>query len=173
MTVIKYGLAGLSFAYLLIQTKTQNGYRVPAFATAYALSGWMVANQLNLMWLDAVIILPLVILGIERLAEKNRLTTYIPWLTSILVINYYMAYMVCLFLIGYFLWTACRHFTTWSNFWRFTRNFTIGSITSAFYQPSSYFLRTFHCLVVRPSIPSPSSNSNLSTFHQKRLLNSF
>ncbi|WP_235786770.1 YfhO family protein [Secundilactobacillus oryzae] len=131
MTVIKYGLAGLSFAYLLIQTKTQNGYRVPAFATAYALSGWMVANQLNLMWLDAVIILPLVILGIERLAEKNRLTTYIPWLTSILVINYYMAYMVCLFLIGYFLWTACRHFTTWSNFWRFTRNFTIGSITSA------------------------------------------
>jgi len=131
LTVLKYGLAGLSFGYLLLQTKSQSGYRVPLFATAYALSGWMIANQLNLMWLDAVIILPLIVLGIEKLETSGRLTTYVPWLAALLIINYYMAYMVCLFIIGYYLWASVRHFTSWRTFFKTTLKFIAGSLTSA------------------------------------------
>nr|WP_252904354.1 YfhO family protein [Secundilactobacillus silagei] len=61
ITILKYGAAGLSFAWLLMKTKVQKHLPVLAFSTSYALMGWMVANQLNLMWLDAVIILPLII----------------------------------------------------------------------------------------------------------------
>lgn len=57
----------------------------------------MIANQLNLMWLDAVIILPLIIWGLLKLVSVGQIRTYVIWLTALLIINYYMAYMVCLF----------------------------------------------------------------------------
>lgn len=104
ITVLKYGAAGLSFAWLLMKTKVQNHLPVLAFSTSYALMGWMIANQLNLMWLDAVIILPLIIWGSIQLVDTGKMRTYVAWLAALLIINYYMAYMVCLFAGLFFLW---------------------------------------------------------------------
>ncbi|WP_235995058.1 YfhO family protein [Secundilactobacillus yichangensis] len=104
ITILKYGAAGLSFAWLLMKTKVQNHLPVLAFSTSYALVGWMIANQLNLMWLDAVIILPLIIWGIIQLVDTGKMRTYVVWLAALLIINYYMAYMVCLFAGLFFLW---------------------------------------------------------------------
>lgn len=104
ITILKYGAAGLSFAWLLMKTKVQKHLPVLAFSTSYALMGWMVANQLNLMWLDAVIILPLIIWGIIRLVDTGKMRVYVGWLAALLIINYYMAYMVCLFAGLFFLW---------------------------------------------------------------------
>ncbi|MFC6254775.1 YfhO family protein [Secundilactobacillus hailunensis] len=104
ITILKYGAAGLSFAWLLMKTKVQKHLPVLAFSTSYALMGWMVANQLNLMWLDAVVILPLIIWGIIRLVDTGKMRTYVGWLAALLIINYYMAYMVCLFAGLFFLW---------------------------------------------------------------------
>ncbi|NLR19470.1 YfhO family protein [Lactobacillus sp. LC28-10] len=104
ITILKYGAAGLSFAWLLMKTKVQPHLPVLAFSTSYALMGWMVANQLNLMWLDAIIILPLIIWGIIRLVDTGKIRFYVGWLAALLIINYYMAYMVCLFAGLFFLW---------------------------------------------------------------------
>ena len=49
LTLVRYGLAGLTFAWLLLRTRLQNGFRIWAFSTAYALNGWMIANQLNMI----------------------------------------------------------------------------------------------------------------------------
>lgn len=104
ITVLKYGAAGLSFAWLLMKTKVQKHLPVLAFSTSYALMGWMIANQLNLMWLDAVIILPLIVWGIIQLVDTGKIRTYVGWLAALLIINYYMAYMVCIFAGLFFLW---------------------------------------------------------------------
>lgn len=104
LTILRYGLAGLSFAWLLDRTGIQQGPRIWAFSTAYALNGWIVANQLNLIWLDALIILPLIIWGLIKLTQGRGCGTYIGWLAVMLIDNYYMAWMICLFTVLFFLW---------------------------------------------------------------------
>jgi len=113
MTILKYGCAGLAFAWLLTKTRTQRGWLVPIFSTAYAMMGWMVANQLNLIWLDTTAILPLVILGLERLFKTGKIRWFAGWLTVMLIDNYYMGYMVILFSCLYWLYAATKY---WQNF---------------------------------------------------------
>ncbi|UQS86682.1 YfhO family protein [Nicoliella spurrieriana] len=110
MTLIKYGLAGLSFGYLLFKRTKTNLALIPAWATMYALNGWIIANQLNLIWLDAMYMLPLVVLGIERLVDTGRIRTYLISLAMMLFINYYMAYMVCIFSVIYFAYYATTQY---------------------------------------------------------------
>ncbi|AVK62898.1 hypothetical protein C5Z26_01630 [Lactobacillus sp. CBA3606] len=113
VTVLKYGCAGLAFAWLLTKTQTQKGWLVPTFSTAYAMMGWMVANQLNMIWLDTVAILPLVILGLERLFKTGKVRWFAGWLAVMLIDNYYMGYMVVLFACLYWLYGATKY---WQNF---------------------------------------------------------
>lgn len=108
VTLLKYALSGLTFGLLLKKTTRMNSLYIPLFATAYALMGWTIANQLNLLWLDAVILLPLVILGFEKLQQNTKSWAYTWWLALLLIVNYYMGYMVCLFMILYFLYTTSR-----------------------------------------------------------------
>lgn len=70
-------------------------------AVAYALNGWMIANQLNVMWLDGVILLPIIILGIDKILKNNKCCLFIISYTAMLIINYYIAYMITLFSIIY------------------------------------------------------------------------
>ncbi|MGM9892285.1 YfhO family protein [Limosilactobacillus sp.] len=102
--LLRYGLAGLSFAWLMTKTGWQSGPRIWAFSTAYALNGWMIANQLNMLWLDALIILPLVIWGLLKLLHQRQAGTYITWLTVMMIDNYYMAWMICLFTVLLVAW---------------------------------------------------------------------
>lgn len=104
LTLLRYGLAGLSFAWLMLKTRLQSGTRIWAFSTAYALNGWMIANQLNMIWLDALIILPLIVWGLIRLIHDQRPGTYIAWLAVMMIDNYYMAWMICLFTVLFVLW---------------------------------------------------------------------
>ncbi|WP_076459344.1 YfhO family protein [Limosilactobacillus caccae] len=104
ITILRYGLAGLSFAWLLDKTELQQGWRAIAFSTAYALNGWMIANQLNMLWQDALIILPLIIWGLIKLIHQQKLGTYTAWLAVMMVDNYYMAWMIALFTILFFVW---------------------------------------------------------------------
>lgn len=131
ITIFKYGAAGLSFAWLLMKTRVQNHLPVLAFSTSYALMGWMVANQLNLMWLDAVIILPLIIWGIIQLVDTGKMRTYVGWLAALLIINYYMAYMVCLFAGLFFLWYWLSQTHSGQRIWATLYRFVGGSLLAA------------------------------------------
>ncbi|KRM96591.1 hypothetical protein FC19_GL000888 [Liquorilactobacillus aquaticus DSM 21051] len=104
ITLAKYGCAGLSFAFLLKKTKMQQGAALPLFSTSYALMGWFIANQLNLLWLDAAIFLPLIIYCLIQLTVKGKSIAYILMLGLMLIDNYYMGYMICLFLLLFFCW---------------------------------------------------------------------
>ncbi|EJE98195.1 hypothetical protein LMA_08238, partial [Liquorilactobacillus mali KCTC 3596 = DSM 20444] len=96
--------AGLSFGYFLKKMRTQAGLSIVAFSTSYSMMGWFVANQLNLLWLDATIFLPLIVLALHRLLSGKKSWPYIVLLAIMLIDNYYMGYMICLFLILYFIW---------------------------------------------------------------------
>lgn len=120
LTLLKYGLSGLSFAWMLMKLKLQTNWRVIAFATSYALMGWMIANQLNVIWLDVLILLPLVIYGLIKLLDTKKPWTFICWFTILLIDNYYMAWMVGIFT---FLFTIFHLFETKQRFKTNLRSF--------------------------------------------------
>ena len=51
-------------------------FRLHYFGTFYALSGFVAAYSWNIMWLDCVILVPLIMLGLERLVNENKCLLY-------------------------------------------------------------------------------------------------
>ncbi|GHP12891.1 membrane protein [Lentilactobacillus fungorum] len=101
ISLLKYGLSGLSFGYFLIQSKKYISWSIVGFATAYALMGWMIANQFNTLWIDAAIILPIIFLGFQKLLRDQSSVLYVVALTAMFIINYYMGWMIAMFLTAY------------------------------------------------------------------------
>lgn len=104
ITLLRYGLASLALAWCLQRLHWQQGVRIWAFSTAYSLNGWMIANQLNMIWLDALIILPLIFYGLVKIIRGGSVVLYVSWLAVMIIDNYYMAWMICLFSILLVLW---------------------------------------------------------------------
>lgn len=77
------------------------------FSTGYAFCTYMISNSINPMWLDVFYLMPLVIFMLDRLMFKNRKMGYILSLALLILNNYYIAYMVCIFIV---FWTFYRIF---------------------------------------------------------------
>jgi len=100
ITAVRAGLASVCMTAFL---SANDGKRVDnltvVFASSYALCGWFVTDFWNIMWCDAVILLPLVMLGVRKLFTEGKTTLYIVALAIALISNYYAGYFICLFLI--------------------------------------------------------------------------
>ncbi|MDO4680103.1 MAG: YfhO family protein [Aerococcus sp.] len=144
MVLIKIGVAGASFQYLLHKRYHDDTLGSFLFSISYALMGYFSANQLNVMWLDTVAVLPLVIAGVEQLFSNplggwRELLLYIFALAFAIGTNYYMGYMICLFLVFYFPFAFVEHWRTFRQEkrwqWPMIRNvllkFIVGSLLAA------------------------------------------
>ena len=101
---LRYGAIGLSFAHLVV--KRYKGaesklWMVPLFATAYALSGMLVSYQMNVIFYDAMIMLPLVIVYLEQLLDGEAPYPYSIVLGLTLLLQFYMGYMISIFVVLY------------------------------------------------------------------------
>lgn len=102
-TIIQVKLGCMSlFMFLLMQSKSKSNVAI-LFSTAYSFCAFVVAYQSNIMWLDAVVLLPLVIWGIDRLIAEKKIMLYVISLALTIWSCYYTGYMVCLFCVIYFL----------------------------------------------------------------------
>lgn len=70
---------------------------------AYGFCGYVLAYGHNIIWLDGMIILPMIALGIERLVEKCDWKLYLICLAVSLIVNFYYAFYICMFAVIYFL----------------------------------------------------------------------
>jgi uncharacterized membrane protein YfhO len=80
----------------------RRAYLVPVVVAAplslmYALCGWAVVNTLNFMWLDALYLLPLLILAIRRCVERGTVTGVALCTAALLVTNFYVGFDAVLF----------------------------------------------------------------------------
>lgn len=98
----KCGLCGLTLAYYLDCHKIGNKLSRILFGTLYALSAYGVVYQHNTMWIDCMILLPLVALGIERLIAKRKYLLFTLSLATAIFSNFYIGYMLCIFCFFYF-----------------------------------------------------------------------
>lgn len=104
--LLKTGFCGLSFGYYLhSHTKKPCKLSVFTFSVMYALSAYAVCQQSNTMWIDALVWLPLLALGIEQLILNKKYKLYTFALSFILISNYYIGYMICIFAVLYFFYT--------------------------------------------------------------------
>ena len=103
LVVVKIGLCGFtSFWYLQKHFQTKS-CAVLFFSCFYALSGFTAAYNWNIMWLDCVVLLPLIVLGLERLVKEGKCGLYCVTLALSIYSNYYISIMICIFLVLYFL----------------------------------------------------------------------
>lgn len=100
--VIKIGLAGSFMAIYLRYTGNRCNMVTVAFATLYALCSYVMAYYWCIMWMDAVVLLPLCILGLNRLIDDGRFVMYTIALALTVFSNYYIAIMVCIFILFYY-----------------------------------------------------------------------
>ena len=101
--VLKIGLSGLSFSWYLRKHCNTSDFGVAFFGIFYALSGYMAAYSWNIMWLDCILLFPLIMLGIERLVKERRCLLYCITLGLSILSNYYISIMICIFMVLYFL----------------------------------------------------------------------
>lgn len=146
LAVLRVGLTGLFMSMLLKEfDKKRKDLLLVAFATAYALCGWVASYFWNIMWHDAVMLLPLIVYGLIRMMRDKKPLLYCLSLAVCLISNFYSGYFVCLFLVIYapILYVHITERVTiknlWSAVWRFAVYSGIAGGISAFLTLSTYF----------------------------------
>ncbi len=104
MLLAKTACAGLSMSVFLKKHRKYSEFTSVLFSLIYAMCGYAAANTINPMWLDAVIALPLITMGIERICRKQGFLLYTLTLFFAIAANYYTGYMLCVFSGLYFIY---------------------------------------------------------------------
>lgn len=100
--LIKLSLCGLTmYKFLSYQKKSRS---ILIFSTAYALSAYNVCNYFQMMWLDAYLLAPLLLLGIDKIIKERKNLLYGIVLFITIFSNYYTGFMCSLFGIMYFIY---------------------------------------------------------------------
>ena len=103
MILLKAVFAAVSFTYYINKSSDSVKPASIGFALLYTFCGYFVAFSWNIMWLDAMAVFPLVMLGIENIINRRSPTLYICAMIYTMLTNYYMAYMVCIISVLWFL----------------------------------------------------------------------
>ena len=145
MLLVKSGAVGLSAAFYLKKHRGFSDYTTILFSIMFALCGFFVAHTINPMWLDGLVALPLVIMGVERICQKKGFLLYTLSILYIFIANYYIGYMVGIFSALYILYYA------------FSRK--IGKVSDYFkaagiYAASSVSAVLMSCFVIIPAFKS-------------------
>ena len=132
--IIKAGLMSAAFAYYVQKHFRRRDYISTAFGIFYGMSSYMAAYSWNLMWLDCLVLLPLIVLGLERLVKHGKVVLYTITLAVAALSNYYITIMIAIFLVIYFLYLAvCEGGKKkgFKNFLKKAGNFALYSVLAA------------------------------------------
>ncbi len=90
-------------------------YLAVACGMAYALSGYMAAYSWDVMWLDTIMLAPFAIRGLELLISEKKCTMYYVALALAIWSNYYIAMMLCGFLVLYYIGYVATQDLPWKD----------------------------------------------------------
>ena len=101
-SIIKMCFASVNM-YLLARLTSKFNYQKIIVAIGYGLISYSFIYMSNYMWLDGVMILPLIILGLHYLKDKKHLWLYPLGIAYSLLTSWYIGFMVCMFAAFYFI----------------------------------------------------------------------
>ena len=108
MQLAKIGSSAVTFCFFLkrISKEPPKTSSLVIFPLLYSLMSYMVVQLMDPMWLDALVLLPLICHGVHRLVHEGRLIPYIIPLTLMFISHFYIGYMVGIFTFFYFCYTC-------------------------------------------------------------------
>lgn len=109
VTILKLASASLtSSLFLFYRFQNMKYIWNLLLSISYGLMGYNLCQASNIMWLDGVIWLPILMLGIWKLlSEQKTILLYLSVVFAI-ICNWYTAYMICLFSFFYFTYEALK-----------------------------------------------------------------
>ena len=100
--LLKCGSCGLAMGWYLHKTYPSKHLNIIIFSTMYALTAYAVVYAHNTMWIDELILLPLLSYGIEMLIKERKYKLFTFSLAMALMCNFYIGYMMCIYTFFYF-----------------------------------------------------------------------
>ncbi len=133
MIVIKIGLCGLCMSIYLSKNKkaSLSGLWAVALSCCYALMSYNIMYSMSPMWYDAVMLLPLVALFLDRVILGKKSPAFILFMAFCFISDYYMAYMVVIALILYFAFRIIEEGYTVQKVFTHTLSFGLHGIMAA------------------------------------------
>ena len=131
LIVVKTALSSVTMTYYLLRHSKRDGLFAPIFGILYAFSAYMAAYSWNVMWLDCIVLFPLILLGAEELVRGERSLKYIVCLGLSILSNYYISIMICLFLIFYAIFQAITAELSWEDVLKAAGRFALASLIAA------------------------------------------
>ncbi|MBQ9415375.1 MAG: YfhO family protein [Clostridia bacterium] len=114
--ILKTGFLAYTFGWYLHKThKVKSHVSVVLFSILYAFTTYAVVMQHNTMWIDSLIWLPILTYAIEQLVRFGKYKLFVVFLTLTVVSNFYIGYMVCLYVMLYFFCYCIGHGKDSSN----------------------------------------------------------
>lgn len=101
LTCVRLGLAGVAFAAVMrgsVGEGDKGHAGLIAFSTLYALCGFAIAYQNNLIWLETFWLAPICVMLALRALRTGRPGLYPAALALALWCNFYVGFMLCLFI---------------------------------------------------------------------------
>lgn len=103
MQLAKLGTAAVTFGYFLRRRRGVEEIPSLIFSTLYAMMAYAVIQLIDPMWIDGLVLLPLIMAGMEYLIDDGRRLNYIIPLGLMFVANFYIGYMIAFFCVIYFI----------------------------------------------------------------------
>lgn len=128
MILLKTGSMGLSMGIYLHNSHPSKKINIVIFSCMYALTAYAVVQAHNTMWIDNLIMLPLLTLGIENLITKRRFKLFVITLSVAVLTNFYIGYMMCIYVAVYFIYYYFAHNVNDENNFYMERRHFIKSI---------------------------------------------
>ncbi len=108
--LIKTALCSVTMSfYLYKHSVRKNKLIIIIFGILYSLSSYAIIQQHNSMWIDSLILLPLLAYSIEELIKRGSFRLYVFALSMSLISNFYIGYMMCIFTALYFFYYYFAH----------------------------------------------------------------
>lgn len=102
LIIIKISASAATFSYYISRHFRTKKCTIALFGMFYAMSGYVAAYSWNIMWLDCILLLPLIMLGLELLVNEDKCFLYCISLGLCIFTNYYISIMVCISVVLYF-----------------------------------------------------------------------
>lgn len=101
---IKIGLCGLFMYIYLSKHFKKEGTIIFLASLCYSLMAYNINYYWNIMWFDCIYFIPLILLGIDNLINKKKIRLYVGCLFLAILSNYYIGFMLCIFIVIYFIY---------------------------------------------------------------------
>ena len=132
--LLKVGSMAATMAFYLHKTHPTTRLKTIIFSTMYALSAFVIVYGHNLMWLDALIWLPIITYGIEELIKKRRFKLFAISLAMGVMANFYIGFMLCIYVVVYFVYYYfAKSENGENNFWDERAHFPRSVLRLGFY----------------------------------------